>query len=91
MTNDHRITMTDLVTVLRECAGEAEGVDLDGDVGDRTFDELGYDSIALLETCARLADRHRLRLDDDMIGQRLTLAGLLRHLNQAPAKAEVSR
>jgi act minimal PKS acyl carrier protein len=89
MTNDRSITLTDLVTVLRECAGEAEGVDLDGDVADRTFDELGYDSIALLETCARMADRHGLHIDDDVVGELRTPDELVRYLNQAPAKAEV--
>ncbi|GAA3932697.1 acyl carrier protein [Actinomadura viridis] len=87
MTNDGRITLAQLVSVLRECAGEDEGVDLSGDIGDRTFTDLGYDSLALLETSARMAERFRLELDDDVIGELTTPAELLRYLNDAPAKS----
>lgn len=39
-----RIGLSDLTRILRECAGEEEGVDLDGDVLDLNWMELGYDS-----------------------------------------------
>ncbi|XVQ11787.1 acyl carrier protein [Spirillospora sp. CA-255316] len=85
MTHDGRITLTDLVTVLRQCAGEDENVDLGGDIADRTFTELGYDSIALLETSARMAERFGLDLDDDVLADLLTPAALLRYLNRVAA------
>jgi len=49
-----KFTLDDLRMVMRACAGEAEGIDLDGDIADMSFDELGYDSIALLETASRI-------------------------------------
>jgi act minimal PKS acyl carrier protein len=85
MTHDGRITLSDLVTALRQCAGEDESVDLGGDIADRTFTELGYDSIALLETSARMAERFGLDLDDDVLADLLTPAALLRYLNQVAA------
>ncbi|MFC5752261.1 acyl carrier protein [Actinomadura rugatobispora] len=83
MTDDGRITLTDLVTVLRQCAGEDENVDLGGDIADRTFTELGYDSIALLETSARMAERFGLDLDDEELADKVTPAALVRYLNRA--------
>jgi|HubBroStandDraft_5_1064220.scaffolds.fasta_scaffold370947_1 act minimal PKS acyl carrier protein len=49
-----KFTLDDLLTIMRACAGEAESIDLDSDVLDMSFDELGYDSIALLETASRI-------------------------------------
>lgn len=47
-------TLDDLKRIMRECAGEDESVDLDGDIGGVTFDELGYDSLARMETASRV-------------------------------------
>ncbi|HEU5472970.1 MAG TPA: acyl carrier protein [Actinophytocola sp.] len=49
-------TVADLKRMLLACAGADEGVDLDGDILDRRFDELGYESLAVLET-GRLIER----------------------------------
>lgn len=49
-------TLDDLKRILLESAGADETVDLDGDIVDRTFDELGYESLAVLET-GRLIER----------------------------------
>ncbi|TDD89852.1 acyl carrier protein [Actinomadura rubrisoli] len=86
MLREDRITLADLVAVLRECAGEDESVDLGGDIGDQPFTDLGYDSIALLETSARMADRFGLVLDDDVLGELVSPADLLRYLNGAPPR-----
>ncbi|SNQ46492.1 Actinorhodin polyketide synthase acyl carrier protein [Frankia canadensis] len=60
-----RLTLDDLKRVLIEGSGAGEGVDLDGDILDVTFEQLGYDSLALLETASRLAREYRIDLDDD--------------------------
>ncbi|MDH2427190.1 acyl carrier protein [Sphaerisporangium sp. TRM90804] len=49
-------TLDDLRALMRACAGQDESVDLDGDIADRTFTELGYDSLAVLELSVRLSD-----------------------------------
>jgi act minimal PKS acyl carrier protein len=48
-------TLDDLRTALRDCAGEDPGVDLDGDIGHTEFADLGYDSLALMETASHLS------------------------------------
>lgn len=60
-----KLTLDDLRRILRDGAGEEAGIDLGGDILDTTFDELGYDSLALLETAARITREYRVDLDDD--------------------------
>jgi act minimal PKS acyl carrier protein len=76
------LTLDDLKRVLREAAGEEEGIDLDGDVLDRTFDELGYDSLALLETSSRIEREHGIKLDDSVVTDATTPRQLLAVLNE---------
>ncbi|MEU8120489.1 acyl carrier protein [Spirillospora sp. NPDC049024] len=85
MAQDGPITLTDLVTVLRACAGEADGVDLGGDIADREFADLGYDSVALMEVSARMAERFGLELDEDALSDPATPAEMLSRLNRAAA------
>jgi len=48
-----------------EGAGIDEGTNLDGDILDTDFDDLGYDSLALLETAARITREYQIVIDDD--------------------------
>jgi minimal PKS acyl carrier protein len=57
-------TIDDLRQVLREAAGTDENVDLDGDILDTDFESLGYESLALLETCGRIEREYGISLDD---------------------------
>jgi act minimal PKS acyl carrier protein len=57
--------LRDLKRILTESAGAGQGIDLDGEILDTTFDDLGYDSIALLETAARISREYRVMIDDD--------------------------
>lgn len=60
-------TLADLCRILAEVAGTEQGVDLDGDILDTSFDELGYDSIALLEAAARIGHEFGRVLSDDAV------------------------
>jgi minimal PKS acyl carrier protein len=75
------ITLDDLKRVLRQGAGTEEGVDLDGDVIDVEFEELGYDSLALLETAARLEREYGVRLEDEATMEAKTPRKLLELVN----------
>lgn len=59
------VTIEDLKRILREGAGADENVDLDGEILDTDFDVLGYDSLALLETAARITREYGVTLDDE--------------------------
>ncbi|MCX0242125.1 acyl carrier protein [Streptomyces sp. NPDC097595] len=59
--------LDDLRRILREAAGAEEGVDLDADILDTTFDALGYESLALLETGGRIEREYGITLDDDTL------------------------
>lgn len=61
-------TLSELTEKLRECAGEAEGYDLESDdVTDVPFIELGYDSLALLQVTGVLKREHGIELSDDEV------------------------
>ncbi|AHI01187.1 acyl carrier protein [Kutzneria viridogrisea] len=61
------MTCTDLVAIIRECAGDSDTADLDGDILDVSFEELGYDSLAMLETAGQTQRRYGITLDDDVV------------------------
>ncbi|WP_327208863.1 acyl carrier protein [[Kitasatospora] papulosa] len=60
-------TLADLKRVMRECAGEGENVDLDGDILDAPFENLGYDSLALLETATRIERELGVRMPEEVL------------------------
>ncbi len=64
-----RMELKDLTTLLRECAGEDESVNLDGEVLDLTFTDLGYDSLAVLQTTGRIERDYGVTLDEDAAGE----------------------
>jgi minimal PKS acyl carrier protein len=76
------LTIDDLKRVLRAAAGEGEGADLDADIMDVSFDELGYDSLALLETGSRIGREHRIELSDSTLTDARTPRALLASINQ---------
>lgn len=77
-----KITVEDLRRILREAAGEAEGIDLDADILDLTFEELGYDSLALLETGGRIEREHGIELEDAAVTDAKTPRALLDVVNE---------
>ncbi|MFQ6851318.1 acyl carrier protein [Streptomyces sp. 35M1] len=60
-------TLDDLKKALFSAAGADEGIDMAGDILDRSFTELGYDSLALLETAAFISREHGIALEDDAV------------------------
>ncbi|MFE1485410.1 acyl carrier protein [Streptomyces fimicarius] len=60
-------TLDDLKKALLSAAGADEGIDMEGDILDRSFTELGYDSLALLETAALISREYGIALEDDAV------------------------
>jgi act minimal PKS acyl carrier protein len=63
-----RFTLDDLKQALRTAAGEDESVDLDGDIMDTDFGDLGYDSLAILETASLVEHHFDVQLPDNDVG-----------------------
>jgi act minimal PKS acyl carrier protein len=84
-----QLTVEELGAVLAECAGADDGVDFTEQVKDVPFDELGYDSLALLEAAARIGRSYGVRLDDDQVIALTTPRAVLDLVNDA--LAEVNR
>lgn len=61
------MTIEDLRRILAECAGEDEPGDLHGDILDTPFAELGYDSLALMETATRIKHEFGVAISDEDI------------------------
>ncbi|MEU0290310.1 phosphopantetheine-binding protein [Streptomyces sp. NPDC052492] len=76
-----RFTLDDLRRILLEAAGADENVDLAGDIADTTFEVLGYESIALLETGGRIEREYGIVLDDDDLGDDITPRDLVDAVN----------
>ncbi len=77
------LTVGDLLVLLRECAGEEESVDLEGDILDVPFEDLGYDSLALLNTVGRIERDCSIQLGDDTVEKALTPRDLIDMTNTA--------
>lgn len=69
-------SLDDLRNLMRACAGIDESVDLGGDIGGHTFEELGYDSLAVLEVTAKIQNTLGVVITDDA-AQELTTPDLL--------------
>ncbi|MFB8392641.1 acyl carrier protein [Streptomyces yangpuensis] len=80
-----RLELSDLTRILRECAGEEEGVDLDGDVLDLHWMELGYDSLAVLQTIGHIEREYRVLLDEETLDEADTPRRFLTMVNDVLA------
>ncbi|MEV4188193.1 acyl carrier protein [Streptosporangium canum] len=74
-------TLDDLKEVMRACAGVTESVDLDSDIADVTFEDLGYDSLAVLEMAAKLQNHLGVVIPDDVADQLPTPRALAEYVN----------
>ncbi|WP_037671851.1 acyl carrier protein [Streptomyces griseus] len=77
------LTLIRLMEVMKACAGEGEGLDLNSDFGDRTFADLGYDSLAVIETVTRIEREYDVHLDEGEVMDAPTPAALLGLISQA--------
>ncbi|WP_406841018.1 phosphopantetheine-binding protein [Streptomyces sp. AHU1] len=82
-------TLDDLKRILKEAAGVAEGVDLDGDILDTEFEVLGYESLALLEAGSLIERECGICLDEEAVNDAHTPRTFIDVVNMqlAPATA----
>jgi minimal PKS acyl carrier protein len=61
-------TREDLTRTIRAAAGEDESVDLNGDILDLSFEDLGYDSLAVMETASVVQREFALHIPEEDLG-----------------------
>ena len=76
-----QLTLDDVRSILRVSGGVEEGVDLDGDIIDVTFEDLGYDSLALLEASTNIERTFGVSLDDPTFRDTSTPKALMEVVN----------
>lgn len=79
------LTSSRLAVILRSSAGEDEGFQLDDSNLDSTFDDLGYDSLALLQVTGVLQREYRLSVTDEQFLEADTPRKLLELANKHTA------
>ncbi|HYS34717.1 MAG TPA: acyl carrier protein [Pseudonocardiaceae bacterium] len=74
-------TVDDLAEIMHEGAGEAEPIDWQGSALTTTFEDLGYDSVALLETAGRVHQQFGVQIEDEL-PELKTPAEFIEHVNE---------
>ncbi|MEU0336050.1 acyl carrier protein [Streptomyces sp. NPDC006193] len=79
-------SIDDLRRIMRQCAGENDPALLDGDILDVPFQDLGYDSLALLESTSVIEREFDVQLPDDVVSQVRTPAELIAVVGERVAR-----
>ncbi|MFE0379350.1 acyl carrier protein [Streptomyces inhibens] len=77
------MTIEELHGILVSCAGGEEFAAAHGDIAETSLNDLGYDSLALIETAARLKVDHGVVIPDEQITEVGTLGELLGLVNDS--------
>lgn len=77
----HEMTIDELKQALYEAAGADESINLDGDILDVEFADLGYDSVALLETSGQVERKYGVVLADEAVSSAPTPRAFLGMVN----------
>jgi act minimal PKS acyl carrier protein len=64
-----RFTVDDIRRILRECAGEPDSISLEDDISAVRFEEMGYDSLAVLEMVARIQQEFLVNIPDEAVAE----------------------
>jgi len=76
-----KLTVAELKKIMRQCAGDDGGSAMDGDITDIAFEELGYDSLALLETAGHVQREYGVTLAEDGLAEVATPGEFVRFVN----------
>lgn len=81
------LTLDELRQIMTEAAGDDEAVDLAQDILDVPFADLGFDSLAMLETVTLVKRRTGVAIGDDELDEVRTPRLLLEKVNTTAARA----
>ncbi|MFC0540707.1 acyl carrier protein [Kutzneria chonburiensis] len=76
------ITLEDLVEIMRKCAGEDENLIANDAVATTDFDELGYDSLALMAASAEVEKSYGVAVDEGELAEIRNLASFVELVNK---------
>ncbi|OON82579.1 acyl carrier protein [Streptomyces tsukubensis] len=76
-----QLTIESLRTILVEVAGQDDSFDADTDIATLTFDELGYDSLALMELASTVEKRFGVEIDEEELAKLATPGDLVLFVN----------
>jgi minimal PKS acyl carrier protein len=79
-------TLDDVMRLLRECGGDAQDT-LERDMADTSFEDLGYDSLAVLELTARIEQEFAVVIPDDAVSKMATPQAAIDYVNARLATA----
>ncbi|MCY7343516.1 MAG: acyl carrier protein [Pseudonocardia sp.] len=82
-----QLTLDDLRAIMIEAAGDDDAVDLTLDILDTPFTELGFDSLAMLETVTLVKRRTGVAIADDELDSVGTPRALLTKVNTSLEQA----
>lgn len=83
-----RFTAADLMRIIKVAAGEDDGLRLEEKVLDRTFEDLGYDSLAIMETASLIEREFKVILPEETVSEIETPEAFIALVNeQLSAKA----
>ncbi|HVK25897.1 MAG TPA: acyl carrier protein [Actinokineospora sp.] len=77
-----KFDLDDLRAIMRESAGVDEDIDLNGDIADIEFTELGYDSLAVLELASQVQRKYSVPIPDDAVHEMLTPRAAVDYINK---------
>jgi act minimal PKS acyl carrier protein len=78
---DKALDLNDLRRIFQESAGVDQDVNLDDDIYDTEFQDLGYDSVAVMEVAARITRDYGVTIDDEALADATTPRLLLDAVN----------
>jgi act minimal PKS acyl carrier protein len=82
-----RFTVDDVRRILRDCAGEPDSISLDDDISGVSFEEMGYDSLAVLELAARIQQEFLVAIPDETMTELPTPDAVIDYVNPRIAAA----
>ncbi|WP_285502418.1 acyl carrier protein [Actinokineospora sp. NBRC 105648] len=80
------MNIDDLRRVIVAAAGADETLRLAGDITDTPFEELGYDSLALMECAALVEQEYGVSIPEDELAEARTPGALLALVNGSVAR-----
>ncbi|HEY9523952.1 MAG TPA: phosphopantetheine-binding protein [Thermopolyspora sp.] len=75
-------TLDDVRRIMRSCAGVPDAVDLNSDIADVPFADMGYDSLAMLEMAAHVQQEFGIRIPDDAVEEMKTPQEAVDYVNR---------